>query len=100
MEYPIIKVFLPAIMAFVIGIAITPLITHYLFKYKVWKKQGGKTAMGGHEATEFNRLKGEGEVKTPRMGGIVILVSTLFPQPWPDMDSGCSPCCWCHYWIP
>ncbi len=28
--------------------------------------------MGGHEAVEFNRLKGEHETKTPRMGGIVI----------------------------
>ncbi len=77
MEYPIIKVFVPAIMAFVIGLVITPIITHYLFKYKVWKKQGGKTAMGGHVATEFNRLKGEGEVKTPRMGGMVIWSSVL-----------------------
>jgi len=33
--------------------------------------------MGGHEATEFNRLKGEGETKTPRMGGIIIWASTL-----------------------
>ncbi len=77
MEFPIIKVFLPAIIAFVIGILITPLITHYLFKYKVWKKQGGKIAMGGLAATEFNRLKGDDEVKTPRMGGIVIWSSVL-----------------------
>jgi phospho-N-acetylmuramoyl-pentapeptide-transferase len=77
MEFPIIKVFLPAIMAFVVGLLLTPLITHYLFRYKVWKKQGGKTAMGGHEATEFNRLKGGDEVKTPRMGGIVIWLSVF-----------------------
>ncbi len=72
MEITIIKVLLPAIISFVIGILITPLVTHYLFKYKVWKKQGGKTAIGGHEAVEFNRLKGEGETRTPRMGGIII----------------------------
>jgi phospho-N-acetylmuramoyl-pentapeptide-transferase len=77
MEYPIIKVFLPAIIAFVVGLLITPLITHYLYKFRVWKKQGGKTAMGGHVATEFNRLKGDEEVKTPRMGGIVIWGSVL-----------------------
>ena len=64
-------------MAFTIGIAITPLVTYFLFKFKVWKKTGGKKAMGGHEATEFNRLKGEGETKTPRMGGIVIWASAL-----------------------
>jgi phospho-N-acetylmuramoyl-pentapeptide-transferase len=77
MEYPIIKVFVPALIAFVIGIVITPLITHYLYRFKVWKKQGGKVAMGGKEATEFNRLKGSDEVKTPRMGGIVIWGSVL-----------------------
>jgi phospho-N-acetylmuramoyl-pentapeptide-transferase len=77
MEYPIIKIALPATIAFIIGILCTPLITHYLYKYKVWKKKGGKTAIGGHEAVEFNRLKGEGEIHTPRMGGIVIWLSVL-----------------------
>mgnify|MGYP003913724715 FL=1 len=33
--------------------------------------------MHGTVATEFNRLKGEGETKTPRMGGIVIWGSVL-----------------------
>ncbi len=72
MEAPIIKILIPAVLAFIVGIFITPFITHILYKYKVWKKTGGKTAMGGHEATEFNRLKAADEVKTPRMGGIVI----------------------------
>jgi len=77
MESTLINVLVPALLSFVIGIAITPLVTHFLFKYKVWKKQGGKKAIGGHEAIEFNRLKGEGETKTPRMGGIIIWASTL-----------------------
>lgn len=77
MEFQIIKIALPATIAFVVGILSTPFITHYLFKYKVWKKKGGKTAMGGHEAVEFNRLKADDELKTPRMGGIVIWLSVL-----------------------
>lgn len=77
MESTLINVLVPALLSFTLGIAITPAVTHFLFKYQVWKKQGGKTAMGGHEATEFNRLKGEGETKTPRMGGIVIWASIL-----------------------
>lgn len=77
MEIAIIKVLLPAVISFAIGILIAPLVTHYLFKYKVWKKQGGKVALGGREAVEFNRLKGDGETKTPRMGGIVIWGSVL-----------------------
>lgn len=77
MESPLITVLVPALTAFTIGIAVTPIITHFLYKYKVWKKQGGKVAMGGHEATEFNRLKGGEETKTPRMGGIIIWASAL-----------------------
>lgn len=98
MEIQLIKILIPTSFAFVIGIFITPLITYFLFKYEVWKKQGGKVAIGGHEATEFNRLKGEHETKTPRMGGIIIWASVFltvallailngfFPDSyWPDI---------------
>ncbi|MEZ4104602.1 MAG: hypothetical protein R3B60_04955 [Candidatus Paceibacterota bacterium] len=77
MEITIIKVLLPAVISFVIGILITPIITNYLYKYKVWKKEGGKKSIDGREAVEFNRLKAEEETKTPRMGGIVIWASVL-----------------------
>lgn len=77
MDSLLLNVLIPALLSFMIGIAITPIVTHFLYKHKVWKKQGGKVAMGGIEATEFNRLKGEGETKTPRMGGIVIWGSVL-----------------------
>ena len=77
MDLTIIKIFLPALLAFAIGIALTPVLTHYLYKHKVWKKSGGKIALNGTAAVEFNRLKGEGETKTPRMGGIVIWGSVL-----------------------
>jgi len=77
MTNTLVTVLTPAIVAFVIGILITPLITHFLYKHKVWKKTGGKVAIGGHAATEFNRLKGINETRTPRMGGIVIWSSVL-----------------------
>ena len=77
MDVTILKIFLPALLAFSVGILLTPLLTHFLYKYKIWKKTGGKTALNGEAATEFNRLKGDGETKTPRMGGIVIWGSVL-----------------------
>lgn len=77
MDTQIISVLAPAIIAFCIGIGVTPLVTHFLYKYKVWKKHGGKTTITGMVAEEFNRLKGEGETKTPRMGGIVIWASVV-----------------------
>tara|TARA_B100000508_G_scaffold141090_1_gene146273 strand:+ start:15215 stop:16264 length:1050 start_codon:yes stop_codon:yes gene_type:complete len=72
-----LNVLIPALISFTVGISITPLVTHFLYKYKVWKKEGGKVAIGGREATEFNRLKGGDETRTPRMGGIVIWASVL-----------------------
>jgi len=94
MDSILLNVLIPALASFAVGILITPLVTYFLYKYKVWKKQGGKTAIGGHEATEFNRLKSSDETKTPRMGGIVIwgsvlitlvgtyVLSLLFPSPF------------------
>lgn len=83
METEIIKIFIPTAIAFVVGILITPLVTHYLYKHKVWKKRAGKTALDGTVAVEFEKLRSEGETRagtettTPRMGGIVIWASVL-----------------------
>lgn len=77
METVLVKTLLPALVSFVCGIAVTPLVAHYLYKFRVWKKQGGKTTLYGQTAEEFNRIKGAGEVKTPRMGGLVIVAAVL-----------------------
>lgn len=72
MELAVSKILLPALLAFAVGILLTPIVAHFLYTYKVWKKTGGKTTSYGHTAHEFNRLKGATETSTPRMGGIVI----------------------------
>lgn len=80
----ILKLFIPATGSFVIGILFAPILTHYLFKYHVWKKTGGKTALDGTTAIEFEKLRASGETregtetKTPRMGGILIWASATF----------------------
>lgn len=71
----IVKVFLPAVGAFLVGMFFTPFLTDYLYKNQMWKKKAGKTALDGSEATVFNSLHKEREVNTPRMGGVVIWFS-------------------------
>ncbi|OGG76425.1 hypothetical protein A2950_01690 [Candidatus Kaiserbacteria bacterium RIFCSPLOWO2_01_FULL_55_19] len=75
----LIKVFIPATAAFVIGIAFAPLLTHYLYKYRVWKKKAGKISLDGTPAVEFEKIRMHvhtgTETSTPRMGGILIWVS-------------------------
>lgn len=64
-------------VSFFLAVFLTPLLTHYLYKYKMWKKVAGKQALAGGEAVEFNKLHKHKEVGTPRMGGILIWVSVL-----------------------
>ena len=73
----IVKVFVPAILAFIVGILITPALSAFLYKHKMWKKKAGKVDLSGNEATEFNKLHKEREVNTPRMGGIIIWASAI-----------------------
>jgi phospho-N-acetylmuramoyl-pentapeptide-transferase len=92
MLYDTIRILIPAALAFAIGISITPILSHYLYKYKAWKKRPGKMGLDGKAAEEFNRLHQEHEVRAPRMGGVVIwasavitislisLLAHLFPQ--------------------
>ncbi len=74
----IVKIIVPSALAFFIGILITPIITHYLYKYKVWKKKSGKgVGYGGGETPIFDELHKESDTGTPRMGGIVVWGSVL-----------------------
>jgi phospho-N-acetylmuramoyl-pentapeptide-transferase len=73
----IIKIFIPATLAFIVGIGIAPLLTHYLYRYKVWKKTSARVALDGTNAVEFEKLRTDVETKTPRMGGILIWASVF-----------------------
>ncbi len=73
----VFKVFVPATVAFFIGIILAPALTHYLYKHKMWKKKARENGLGGGGTPIFNNLHKEKEVGTPRMGGILIWVSVL-----------------------
>ena len=71
----VIRLILPATISFLIGITITPILTHYLYHFKAWKKAAGKRALDGTAAEVFNTLHVQHEVRAPRMGGIVVWAS-------------------------
>ncbi len=73
----VVKIFLPTVLSFVIGITLTPLLTHYLYKYQMWKKKAGKIGLDGKETVIFNQLHKEKEVGTPRMGGVLVWLSVI-----------------------
>jgi phospho-N-acetylmuramoyl-pentapeptide-transferase len=73
----IVRILVPSALAFSIGIALTPIVLHYLYHFKVWKKKGGKHTLDGEVAHEFNRLHEHNETRVPRMGGIVVWGSVI-----------------------
>jgi len=70
--FPIIKILFFAALAFVITIFWTPLLTHFLYKYKLGKKirAEGKTPV----FTSLHKKK-EG---TPTMGGVLVWITVVF----------------------
>lgn len=76
MLFNLVKIFLPMSFAFFLGLLLTPIATHFFYKYKMWKKysRGVDGAVSDFHKV-YNRQE---ESKTPRVGGIIIWVSALF----------------------
>jgi phospho-N-acetylmuramoyl-pentapeptide-transferase len=71
-NFDIIKVFSLTTVAFVITIAWTPLLTHYLYRFKLGKKIRSEEA-----APIFSKMHQQ-KSGTPTMGGILIWLTVLF----------------------
>lgn len=72
-----VKIFTPAFVAFVIGMGITPLITHFLYKWKLWKKQSVPKSIDGRPAPISQKIHGDEKRHVPRMGGIIVWLSVF-----------------------
>mgnify|MGYP001588813842 CR=1 FL=1 len=77
MPIDVVKIFVTTSAAFFIGIAITPFLTDFLYRHKMWKKSSVKLTVDGKEATITGKLHNDTERKLPRMGGVVIWGSVL-----------------------
>ncbi len=63
--------------AFFVGVALTPILTHYLYKYQMWRKEARTNAAPDGSATPiFNKLHKDRETKVPRLGGMLIWGTT------------------------
>jgi phospho-N-acetylmuramoyl-pentapeptide-transferase len=73
------RVLIPFIVSFAVGIILAPVLAHYLYTYKAWKKKGGKgKGLGDDNGTPlFDSLHKEREISTPRMGGILVWSSVF-----------------------
>lgn len=71
----LVKIFVPTALAFFLGLALTPIATHFFYKYKMWKKYSRN---GYTSVPDFQKIHNEHEeLNTPRIGGIIIWLPAL-----------------------
>ncbi len=73
----IIKVLFLGSLGFLVAFLITPCLTNFLYKNKLWKKKVRDISIDGKDIPFFKKYHSEREVNVPRMGGILIWVTTL-----------------------
>ncbi len=73
----LVKIIIPGIFAFVLGIISTPVLTDFLYKNKLWKKTSVPKSLDGGSANISQKLHDDENRKTPRMGGIIVWGSVL-----------------------
>lgn len=75
------RIFLLSTGAFVAAMVLTPVLTHYLYKYRVGKRLRTHGLLTGAKTTVFSKLH-KAKAGTPTMGGLLIWVTvaliTLF----------------------
>lgn len=72
----VIKVFTLGSAGFLAAFLATPFLTHFLYKYKLWRKEVRTKALDGREVPIFQKFHTEGETHVPRFGGLLIWVPT------------------------
>src|SRR3989338_5742970 len=70
-NFVIIKIFLLTTLSFGLAVILTPLLTHFLYKYKI-----GKQIRDDEQAPIFSRLHRK-KTGTPTMGGVIIWLAVL-----------------------
>ncbi len=73
----IVRMLVLFISAFAIALLGAPVLIHFLYKYKAWKKKAREDTLGGDKTPIFTALHGVKETSTPRMGGILIWGTVL-----------------------
>ena len=70
-----LKIFLPSLISFIIGIILTPIATHFFYKYKMWRRTSRSENV---KKGNFQKIHDEkSELSTPRTGGMIIWVSVI-----------------------
>jgi len=73
----VIKIFTLGAGGFLVAFLLTPFLTHFLYKYKLWRKEVRQKAIDGGDVKIFQKFHKEGETRIPRFGGLLIWGTVL-----------------------
>jgi len=74
----VIKIFTLGAMSFLFAFWLTPILTHFLYKHKLWRKEGREKSIDGRKVPYFQKFHSQGETHIPRFGGLLIWTTVLF----------------------
>ena len=74
----VVKVLSLGFFGVITAFALTPALTSFLYKNKLWKKKVRDKSIDGKELPIFQKFHSKKEIGTPRMGGIIFWITTCF----------------------
>lgn len=77
MIYDVVKIFLPAVICFMVGILITPTLSNFFYANKLWKKKARSDGLMSNDFNSIHKQKESLETSTPTVGGSIIWISVL-----------------------
>ena len=73
----VIKIFFLGAISFILAFWLTPILTHFLYKHKLWRKEIRTKSIDNKELFFFKKFHSEKEINVPRFGGLLVWISVL-----------------------
>jgi len=73
----VLKVFFLGSFSFCLAFFLTPFLTNFLYKHKLWKKSPREKSIDGKKLEIFPKFYTNKEIKVPRFGGLLVWVVPL-----------------------
>lgn len=73
----VIKVFILGTVSFLVAFFITPVLTHFLYKHKLWKNKARDKGLDGNKLKVFTKYHALKEINVPRLGGLLVWITPL-----------------------
>lgn len=78
LTFNVIKILLPAVLAFLVGLSLTPTLSNFMYKHRLWRTTSRSKVNSEAMSVDFQRIHNEkGENTTPRIGGVLVWASII-----------------------